>query len=260
MSHISMEKEVVRSNNGELGPGRRLAIWVRGCPFRCSSCTTPELLKFSEPDQSIKELAERLLSYDDWTGLTISGGEPFEHSIELVALIHYLKLAKPDLDVLVYTGYSYKDIVADQKKLALVRNIDVMVDGLYRKDLHRNFLWAGGSENQFIRIINPRVKDLYLKQIKELISYINTEYETTVFQLHKWIDEDINDAESFAIFFGREWWNLQGTTIQTDITKLVTKLIVCLQTGSFAGIPPKGFRQSYLRSLRSKNINLIQIK
>ena len=62
-----------------LGPGRRVALWVAGCPLRCPGCITPQLLEAGGGRAvAVDRLAERILHLeDDLDGITLSGGEPF---------------------------------------------------------------------------------------------------------------------------------------------------------------------------------------
>ena len=57
-------------------------------------------------------------------------------------------------DIWCYTGYRYEEIVADERKMKLFREVDVVVDGRFVRALRDERLLFRGSSNQ--RIIDVK--------------------------------------------------------------------------------------------------------
>lgn len=141
-----------------LGPGKRIGIWVCGCPHHCDGCANPELWEFKD-DRKISiehllELIRQITESNQVDGFTITGGEPFYQSKELEILLKALR--QWSSDILVFSGY-YKEQI---EKFSTLENIAVLVDGPYIKE--RNYgLTLRGSDNQRIFIINDRYRTKY---------------------------------------------------------------------------------------------------
>ena len=141
-----------------LGPGKRIGIWVCGCPHHCDGCANPELWEFSEDRKitvkALLELVAQVAESNHVDGFTITGGEPFYQPEELEILLKGLR--KWSQDILVFSGY-YKEEI---EKFSTLANIAVLVDGPYIKE--RNYgLTLRGSDNQRIHILNEQYKDIY---------------------------------------------------------------------------------------------------
>lgn len=131
------------------GPGLRFTVFTQGCPHHCSGCHNPET---HDPDGgteiSVAELAERMTSNPATGGLTLSGGDPFLQAAECAQLARLAH--ESGRDVWAYTGWTYEVLVkeGDPDKLALLDEVDVLVDGpfvLAERSLELKFC---GSRNQ----------------------------------------------------------------------------------------------------------------
>jgi anaerobic ribonucleoside-triphosphate reductase activating protein len=89
-------------------------------------------------------------------GLTILGGEPFEHSNQqgILPLLRQFRAKLPDKSIWCFTGYDYeKDILGrmineyDETK-EILSYIDVLVDGEFVEELKNLNLKFKGSSNQ----------------------------------------------------------------------------------------------------------------
>lgn len=140
-----------------LGPGRRLILWVRGCPRRCPGCIAPEMQEPGEttPVAAIAaEIGPRLEGLD---GLSISGGEPFEQPGALAALIDHLRRER-EVEVLVYTGYLLEELQArGEETAALLARLDLLIDGPYLESTPNTRQWRG-SDNQRVHLLSPRAQ------------------------------------------------------------------------------------------------------
>lgn len=133
------------------GPGLRFVCFVQGCPHNCHGCHNPES---HDPkggrEMSVEEVVSIMLSSPLASGLTLSGGEPFEQARECAELA---KAAHSyGLNVWCYTGYmfEYLQIHGNQDQKALLGEIDVLVDGRYVEELRSLSLEWRGSGNQRI--------------------------------------------------------------------------------------------------------------
>lgn len=154
-----------------LGPGERLCLWVQGCNRQCPGCISPELQAHTKNDADENLLAELVLkvaSNAHCTGLTISGGEPFEQSD---SLLKFLKLVRNYFsDILVYSGYTIEEILSGcsrQSGVHALGLIDVLIDGSYIEDLNFPDCVLRGSKNQRIHYLSSSVKDSYLQYMME---------------------------------------------------------------------------------------------
>lgn len=151
-----------------LGPGRRIGIWLAGCPRRCEDCSNPELW---EPEnyqemaaQDLLEQLGHIIRSREVDGVTVTGGDPFFQPEELAKLLKGLQNVIPD--ILVYTGYTIEELRAAEKPAVheCLQHAGVLIDGPYVKDLNKDCLLRG-SENQRIIILNPALKARYDKYI-----------------------------------------------------------------------------------------------
>ena len=62
-------------------------------------------------------------------GVTISGGEPFLQIQPLLILFRLLK--QQHIHIMIYSGYTFEEIVCDDEKKKLLSFCDVLVDGKF---------------------------------------------------------------------------------------------------------------------------------
>jgi anaerobic ribonucleoside-triphosphate reductase activating protein len=129
------------------GPGKRVALYVQGCPLRCPGCQSPSLwARHGGSPREVADVVETLLAYD--LPITIIGGEPLQQAPAVALLVRQLKAASRH--IIVYTGYTYEELV--QAPTAAVTDIlsfaDVLVDGRYDAAQDDAFVQYRGSRNQ----------------------------------------------------------------------------------------------------------------
>ena len=92
-----------------LGPGVRFALWVQGCTRGCIGCIA-SALQDPQGGTFLSEdiLASAILGTPDIDGVTVSGGEPFLQAEALGSLLHRIRSERPELGVIVYTGFTYE--------------------------------------------------------------------------------------------------------------------------------------------------------
>lgn len=155
-----------------LGPGNRLVIWTQGCSNHCPNCASPELQPFDQSKciapKKLFDLIKANVNSQLVDGITITGGEPLQQPMdELLELLTMLNTITPD--IIIYTGYPYKDlrsILGEDAFKSLCSNINVMIAGPYIDKLNDSSLTLKGSSNQTIHLFKMKYKDLYAEYIK----------------------------------------------------------------------------------------------
>ncbi|MDW7650924.1 MAG: 4Fe-4S single cluster domain-containing protein [Bacillota bacterium] len=142
-----------------LGPGRRIGLWVRGCTLGCPGCIAPELaLCETRYDREISDVYREIEALAaDHDGITISGGEPFQQAGPLALLLSALR-SETTLDIMVYSGYTLEEIQnGPREKKELLKQVDILVDGRYERESANRKIWRG-SDNQQIHLLSERVR------------------------------------------------------------------------------------------------------
>ena len=96
-----------------------------------------------------------LESGSELSGVSISGGEPFEQSRGLRTLVEEIRSRAPGLSILIFSGFRLDEIRDFTEGPAILAAIDVLIDGRYNHKLHqgRSLL---GSTNQNIHCLTNR--------------------------------------------------------------------------------------------------------
>ena len=147
-----------------LGPGDRLAIWIRGCKKRCFNCANPELQLFNPNSEVSMTVIKEMISKIDKKidGITITGREPFCQAKDLFEIITFM-LEITD-DILIFTGYSKKEIYDLNNDYAIkcIEKATVVIYGEYVDELNDNHTPLIASSNQVIEFHNPKINNKYI--------------------------------------------------------------------------------------------------
>jgi anaerobic ribonucleoside-triphosphate reductase activating protein len=140
------------------GIGWRFVLFVSGCIHKCDECYNPETWNKKYGILFDKQFYLNIIKNNTLiTGVTISGGEPFLYPEELNDFI--LEVKKINLNIWVYTGYIYEDLLQKDKNiLNMINNIEVIVDGKYNKNLKYPTKKFRGSNNQRIIDVQNSLK------------------------------------------------------------------------------------------------------
>ena len=169
-----------------LGPGKRIALWVSGCNRHCKKCANPELWERQEYQKiTLEKLVKAINSVigHGIDGITISGGEPFDQAAELCEFIDKLP---EQINVLVFSGYRYAELLLKEETRELLSRIDVLIDGEYIDELNDNNSALIGSVNQHIWYLNKDAQPEYEKYLAEgrKIQNFVYDYETISVGIH----------------------------------------------------------------------------
>lgn len=133
------------------GPGLRYTIFTQGCHHKCIGCHNPKSHDINggylrdTQDVLLEIAANPLLD-----GITLSGGEPM---LQVEPLLEICKEVKNrGLNIVIYSGFTYEEILKDSKKKELLQLCDMLIDGKFEQNKKSLALLYRGSSNQ--RLIN----------------------------------------------------------------------------------------------------------
>ena len=138
------------------GPGRRTVIWLQGCNLGCAGCFNPDT--HSTAPRHLKDISDICkIVYSNAhavEGITISGGEPFQQADALLKLLQRVR-SETSLSILVFSGYTIRQIRNLRSGEALLETIDVLIAGPYVDRLRSGWNLCGSS-NQTIHLLTDR--------------------------------------------------------------------------------------------------------
>lgn len=151
------------------GEGVRTTIFVSGCLHNCRGCHNPLTHNFNNGKEFTLELQLKIINYIKKNplidGITISGGDPFFSVKDTIDFILLLKKEIPNINIWIYSGFTFEEILKDKNKTELMSLCNVLVDGKFEINKRDITLDFRGSTNQ--RIIDIQ-KSL---QMGEVILY-----------------------------------------------------------------------------------------
>ncbi len=138
------------------GEGIRVTLFVNGCQHACAGCHNVATWdrKAGRPfDAAVQEAL--LAACADHDGLTLSGGDPLHPANReaVTELCREFKRRYPDKTVWLWTGYRHEEI-AD---LAVLQDVDVLVDGRYEADRPTVKPWRGSDNQRLLRLSGGQV-------------------------------------------------------------------------------------------------------
>ena len=142
-----------------LGPGYRAGIWFQGCPFQCPGCIAPDTLEIEAGiAMDTGEIIQAIEADSCIEGITCSGGEPFAQPHALTAILKGLR--NPQRGVIVFSGYKLEYLRqrgASEPAIAdALKQIDVLIDGVYIQERNSGNMKMRGSDNQRIHFLTDR--------------------------------------------------------------------------------------------------------
>ena len=133
------------------GQGCRFVIFTQGCKHHCDGCHNRHTWDVNGGyDVSVNAIVDRMRALPkDYTGITLSGGEPFEQ--EEACCFIAKKAHDFGLDVWTYTGYTFEQLNSRKTK-DLLEVTDVLVDGPYVSSLKTDIPFIGSSNQRAINL------------------------------------------------------------------------------------------------------------
>lgn len=156
-----MRYNLIRKMDISNGPGVRVSVFMQGCSFHCKNCFNPETWDFEGGKEFTDETIEKVLelcSKEHVKGLSILGGEPM-HPKNIDATTKLAKAFKEkysNKNLWVWSGFEFDK---DLKGKEVLNYIDVLIDGVYKDELHDPTLKWRGSSNQRVIDVQKSIKE-----------------------------------------------------------------------------------------------------
>ena len=145
------------------GPGLRTTVYCAGCRHHCKGCHNPQSWDINYGTMvQVEDVANRLLATDE--DITFSGGDPM-FQIEAFAKLASIIKAKSNKNIWCYTGYTFEQLLRNNKSLELLKNIDVLVDGRFIEEQKDKEILFRGSRNQRLIDVQQSLK------LGEIVTY-----------------------------------------------------------------------------------------
>ena len=157
------------------GPGIRFVLFVQGCPHNCKGCHNPQTHDFNggtsiKLKDAVQKITESIDENPLITGVTFSGGEPMCQAAALCPLADEVK--KRNLDLMVYSGYTYEQLMEKSESDCAVNYLlsltDKLVDGpfiLEKRDLTLEF--RGSSNQRVIDMVKTRKSGTIVEYVSD---------------------------------------------------------------------------------------------
>lgn len=142
------------------GIGIRVSLFVSGCTHACKNCFNVETWNPNYGEEFTEKQEDEIISFfkkygKTIKGLSLLGGDPtYPHNIEpLIKFLKKFKKELPDRDIWIWSGFTWEEILADEKRLELISHCDVLIDGKFKEELKNlNLKWRGSSNQRVIDI------------------------------------------------------------------------------------------------------------
>jgi anaerobic ribonucleoside-triphosphate reductase activating protein len=141
------------------GPGDRFVIWTQGCRKGCKNCYNPETWSHYKNNLILIDEIFESIKNSSATGVTISGGDPFEQPEELFYLLTKIKQLDLSDGVIVFTGFTIDEIRVREELNKSLDYIDVLIDGLYIEEKRISSGLAGSSNQEFYFLTDKISRD-----------------------------------------------------------------------------------------------------
>lgn len=147
-------------NSSVNGESLRSVVFLSGCHHYCPECHNKEMQNPNYGEEIlIEDIILRIKSnMPIISGVTISGGEPFLQWESLLLLLK--ELHSLPLTCWVYTGYTYEQICNNGDYKKSLPWIDVLVDGLFKKDqLSHELRYIGSTNQRILKLTDGKIQD-----------------------------------------------------------------------------------------------------
>lgn len=137
------------------GEGLRLSIFTSGCRIHCKGCFNKSSWDFNAGKPFTNEIKEKIFETisdenKGYSGISLLGGEPSEHALELISFLDEFKKRCPNKNVWIWSGWDKDNLINIPNAIELLKRCDVLVAGPFiesKKDLSLKFR---GSTNQIV--------------------------------------------------------------------------------------------------------------
>lgn len=143
------------------GPGVRTVVFAQGCPHHCLGCHNPDTWDPRAGDtMNVQDVLQEMYNDKLATGVTFSGGEPFDQPKEFYHLAYLVRLWGKS--IIIYTGYTWEELQelskVDKDVLSLIEISDYIIDSPYIESERDLGLRYRGSRNQRVIDVQKSLK------------------------------------------------------------------------------------------------------
>ncbi|MDR3200695.1 MAG: radical SAM protein [Spirochaetales bacterium] len=165
------------------GPGERFTVWTQGCSRGCEGCFNPLTHGKSvlgatlfPIELSVEEIIARI-PRGKVSGISVSGGEPFEQPEELFKLLAAAR--KLNLHTLVYSGFTYEELRKTARDILC--EIDMLIDGPFIRGIRGTSPWAGSGNQRILCLKDGEIipGENYFQRHSEAEIFIDAEGSIT---------------------------------------------------------------------------------
>lgn len=145
------------------GPGIRTTLFVSGCTHNCKDCFNKEQQDFNYGEEFTKEIEDEFIEYTkarQIKGVNILGGEPMQQ-VKDNTLLNLLKRIRIETNkpIWLWSGYTLEEILRNEKRLEILKEVDVLIDGRFEADKRDIMLKYRGSSNQRVIDVKRTLKE-----------------------------------------------------------------------------------------------------
>ncbi|WP_173390794.1 4Fe-4S cluster-binding domain-containing protein [Actinomadura litoris] len=137
------------------GPGTRAVLWLQSRTLGCPSCRDPKTHARRGHQVTGEEMFAHIALLTGWIeGVTIRGGEPLLQRRPVLRLLARIR-DETSLSVILFTGYTWPELVRMPGATALRDRVDVLLSGRGDEDRH---LGEGlrGSSGKTVHLLTDR--------------------------------------------------------------------------------------------------------
>lgn len=145
------------------GPGIRTTLFVSGCTHNCKDCFNKEQQDFNYGEEFTKKIEDEFIEYTkarQIKGVNILGGEPMQQ-VKDNTLLNLLKRIRMETNkpIWLWSGYTLEEILRNEKRLEILKEVDVLIDGRFEADKRDIMLKYRGSSNQRVIDVKRTLKE-----------------------------------------------------------------------------------------------------
>ena len=146
--------------------GISTSLYVSGCSHACRGCFNKETWNRNYGYLYTEEVENEILKSLDnpyVKTLVLLGGEPLM-SYNIDPLIGLCQRVKNELSfpkrIVLFSGFTFEEIVKNEHRLKLLKEVDVLIDGRFEEDKHSLKLKWRGSSNQRVLHVPASLKEM----------------------------------------------------------------------------------------------------